>query len=90
MALAWPAIALESVEVLTSAGQIREESFGVSSPTPAWCWWESDPATGPVFQATNADGYGNYDCLESWSVHCDSDSLVFRGSWSPIESLGFA
>lgn len=90
MGLAMPAIALESVEVLTSTGQVREESFGVASPTPAWCWWESDPATGPVFQATNADGYGNYNCLESWSVHCDSDSLVFRGSWSPVESLGFA
>ena len=90
MALAWPAIALESVEVLTSAGQVREELFGVSSPAPVWCSWESDPATGPVFQATNADGSGNYDCLASWSVHCDSDSLVFRGSWLPIESLGFS
>ena len=92
LALAWamPVAALDSVEILASTGQVREESFGVGSPTPAWCWWENDPASGPLFQASNADGYGNYECLEAWSVHCDSDSLVFRGTWSLVESFFFS
>ncbi len=88
--IAVPAAALDSVELLSGTGNVREESFGVASPTPAWCWWDHDPANGPLFQATNDDGYGNADCQEVWSVHCDSDSLVFRGSWLPVESFGFA
>jgi len=88
--IAMPAAALDSVEVLSATGHVKEEAFGVGSPTPAWCWWDHAPATGPLFQATNDDGYGNADCQEIWSVRCDSDSLVFRGSWLPVESFGFA
>jgi len=89
-AAALPALALDGVEVLASEGHLREESFGVGSPTPAYCWWDSDPATAPLMSASNADGYGNSGCTELWSVHCDSDSLVYRGSWVPIESMAFA
>ncbi len=84
------AVALDTVEILSSTASLREESFGSSSPTPAWCWWENDPLVPGEIQATQSDGYGNYGCLEQWFVHCDSDSLVFRGSWSAVESNNFS
>jgi len=68
--------ALDSVEVLSATGHVKEEAFGVASPTPAWCWWDHDPTSGPLFQATNDDGFGNADCQEVWSVHCDGERFV--------------
>ena len=82
-----PAFAWHGVEMLDSTGMLRQEIFAAPSPTPGYCYWDKDEFAGPDFHATNPDGYGNYDCTYPWLVHCDSDSLVFRGSWPLIEGL---
>ena len=75
-----PASAWEGVQVTHSSGLVRQEVYAAPSPTPGFCYWDKDPSTGPEFHATEADGYGN-NCTFPWMVHCDRDSLVYRGSW---------
>lgn len=87
MTLAQPALAWNGVEVQESNGELRLHFFADPSPTPGWCYWDKDPDGGPLFQASNADGHGNNDCLDPWFVHCDGDSLVYRGSWPRIEAV---
>ena len=82
-----PASAWEGVEVLDSTGMLRQEVFGAPSPTPGYCYWDKDEFAGPVFHATNPDGYGNFECTYPWLVHCDGDSLAYRGSWPLIDAL---
>ena len=86
-AMALPAFAWHGVEVLDSTGMLRQEVFAAPSPTPGYCYWDKDEFSSPVFHATNPDGYGNSDCTYPWLAHCDSDSLVYRGSWPLIEGL---
>jgi len=76
-----PAAARAGVEMVEADGLLRREVYAAPSPTPGFCYWDKAESTDPVFHATNADGYGNIDCLDPWLVHCDSDSLVFRGEW---------
>jgi hypothetical protein len=85
MITALPAIAWEGVEVLAAEGDLQQHVFAAPSPIPGYCYWEHAETAGPVFHATNADGYGNMGCLYPWLVHCDADSLVFRGGWPLIE-----
>ena len=84
---AQPAAALESVEVLEADGGLNQHVWISPSPTPGYCYWELAETDGPFFHATNADGYGNMDCPDPWLVHCDSDSLVFRGAWPYIDDI---
>ncbi len=86
-AMALPAAAWDGVEVLDSTGMLRQEVFAAPSPTPGYCYWDKGEFAVPIFHATNPDGYGNYDCTYPWLVHCDGDSLVYRGSWPLIEGL---
>ncbi len=86
-AIALPAAAWDGVEVLDSTGMLRQEVFGAPSPTPGYCYWDKDEFAGPVFHATNPDGFGNNECTYPWLVHCDGDSLVYRGSWPLIDVL---
>ncbi len=72
--------------VNTGEGSVQQHMWVVSSPTPGYCYWDSDSISDPVFHATNADGYGNMECPDAWLVHCDNDSLVFQGSWPFIDS----
>lgn len=81
-----PAIAWEGVTVLESTGLVRQEAYGAPSPTPMYCYWDLGPDAGPTFHATNTDGYGNAGCPDPWLVHCDSDSLAYRGSWPLIDA----
>jgi hypothetical protein len=76
-----PGFAWEGAEILESTGSLRQEAYAAPSPTPRYCYWDAEAAAGPTFHATNADGYGNFGCLDPWLVHCDSDSLGYRGSW---------
>jgi hypothetical protein len=85
--LTLPATAWEGAEVQDSVGELRLHFWADPSPTPGWCYWDSDPDGGPLFQASNADGSGNMGCTDPWFVHCDGDSLVYRGSWPYIEAL---
>lgn len=86
-AMALPVAAWDGVEVLDSTGALRQEVFAAPSPTPGYCYWDKDEFAGPVFHATNPDGYGNADCTYPWLVHCDGDSLAYRGSWPLIDAL---
>jgi hypothetical protein len=81
-----PGFAWEGAEILESTGLLRQEAFGAPSPTPIYCYWDLEAPAGPTFHATNADGYGN-GCPDPWLVHCDTDSLVYRGSWPLIDAL---
>jgi hypothetical protein len=81
-----PATALESVEVLEADGRLWQHLWVAPSPTPGTCYWELAEGGGPVFHATNADGDGTLECSDPWIVHCDSDSLVFRGVWPFIDA----
>jgi hypothetical protein len=83
--LALPAPAWDGVQVVDSAGLLRQEVFGAPSPTPGFCYWDKDPTSGPDFHATETDGYGNNDCTFPWLVHCDRDSLAYRGFWPLID-----
>jgi hypothetical protein len=78
------ATAWDGVQVVDSSGLLRQHVFYSPSPTPAYCYWDKDPVAGPDFHATQEDGYGNYGCTYPWSVHCDRDSLAYRGSWPLI------
>jgi len=80
-----PSTALESVEVLDADGRLWQHLWVAPSPTPGTCYWELAESGGPVFHATNADGEGTLECSDPWLVHCDSDSLVFRGVWPFID-----
>jgi len=75
------AAAWDGVVVNDSAGQLRQEYFAAPSPSPGYCYWDKDAAGGPDFHATSPDGYGSTGCTDPWLVHCDGDSLVYRGSW---------
>jgi len=87
IATALPAAAWDGVDVLDSAGLLRQEVYAAPTPTPGYCYWDKDEFAGPIFNATNADGYGNAGCSYPWLVHCDADSLVYRGSWPLIDDL---
>ncbi len=83
--LALPAAAWDGVEVTASSGLLRQQAYFAPSPTPAYCYWERDAAADPVFRTVNTDGEGNNECGYAWVVHCDGDSLVYRGSWPTID-----
>lgn len=80
-----PALAWDGVQVLEAEGQVRQHLWVAPSPTPGYCYWDRAETSGPAFSATNADGYGNMDCPDPWLVHCDGDSLVFKGVWPLID-----
>ncbi len=86
LVLAWPAFSWDGVEITDSAGLLRREIYADPSPTPGFCYWDKDEAGGPTFHATNDEGFGNF-CIDPWLVHCDTDSLVYRGSWPLIDGL---
>ncbi len=85
--LAVPASAWTGIEVTEAEGLLRRESYGAPTPVPSYCYWDHEISMGPVFHATNADGDGNTGCTEPWLVHCDADSLVFRGQWPLLDDL---
>ena len=80
VSLAGVTLASDHVQMQSADGHLRREIYGAPSPVPGYCYWDS-PGDALTFHATNDDGYGNMDCLEPWLVHCDGDSLVFRGQW---------
>jgi hypothetical protein len=86
LAIEVPASAWDGVEVVVSTGLLRQEVFGAPSPTPGYCYWDKDPIAGPTFHATETDGYGNNECPYPWMVHCDNDSLAYRGIWPLIDA----
>lgn len=79
------ALAVEGVEINLAQGQVRHHIQADPSPVPGYCYWESEPST-TAFHVTEADGYGNMDCPHEWLAHCDSDSLVFHGTWPLMET----
>jgi len=81
-----PATVLACANLLESTADLKHHVNGAPSPIPGYCYWESDPAAGPTFTATQLDGYGNMDCPHPWRVHCDADSLVFQGAWPVIDT----
>ncbi len=83
---ALPASAWDGVESLEASGYITRWFTLNSSPTPRYCDWRTADPPGPIYSATNADGVGNNDCTDPWFVHCDRDSMVYRGSWPGIDA----
>ena len=81
VAVALPAVAWEGVEVTEADGYITRWVTRRQSPTPGYCDWRVDSPPVLSFTATNADGAGNIPCDDPWFVHCDNDSLVYRGAW---------
>lgn len=86
LVLPLPVFSWDGVEITDSAGILRREIYADPSPVPGYCYWDKDEAGGPTFHATTVDGHGNA-CLYPWLVHCDTDSLVYRGSWPLIDGL---
>jgi hypothetical protein len=83
LATAAPAFAWDGTEVLEADGYITRWVTYRSTPTPGYCDWRPDSPPVLGFEATNADGAGNLPCDDPWYVHCSSDSLVYRGAWTP-------
>lgn len=53
---------------------------GDSAPSPACHFhWEASPAAGEDYH--NSAVFTEEPCLSAWEVHCDRDSLSYRGSW---------
>lgn len=86
VAAAAPASAWDGVEAVESSGYLTRWVTRYSSPAPGYCDWRTAEPPGAVFQAVNADGTGNNGCLDPWFVHCDQDSLVYRGVWPLIDA----
>jgi len=80
------ASAWDDSQVVAGNGSLQQHIWINPSPTPGYCYWESDSITEPIFQASNTDGHGNMDCPYDWFVHCDNDSLVYQGTWPFIDS----
>lgn len=72
--------AAAGVVLLEADADLRRETYYAPSPVPDWCYWDREASPLP-FQATNADGESYEGCPDDWLVHCDADSLVFRGVW---------
>ena len=83
---ALPALAWDGVEAVEARGYITRWFTLTSSPTPRYCDWRTVDLAGPALHASNADGVGNNGCTDPWLVHCDGDSLVYRGYWSQVEA----
>ncbi len=81
-----PALAWDGLEILEVEGGLQHHVFTSPSPIPGYCYWDYALATEPFSPVTNADGYGNMDCLHPWQISCDSDSMVFRAEWPLIDS----
>ena len=82
--LANATFAWEGVEISASHGSVDMWVSIYGSPIPGYCIWEFDPAEGSTFHATNLDGSGNSGCPSDWLAHCDSDSVVFWGTWPAL------
>jgi len=50
------------------------------------CYWDTGETMVQEFSATEADGEGTLDPPNPWYAHCNSDSLVFWGTWPLIDS----
>ena len=83
---ALPAAAWDGVEPLEAGGYITIWFTLTSSPTPRYCDWRTADPAGPALHATNTDGVGNNGCTDPWLVHCDGDSLVYRGFWPQVDA----
>ena len=79
--VALPALSWDGVESVEASGYLTRWFAIFSSPTPRYCDWRTAEPAGGFFNATNDDGTGNNGCLDPWMVHCDGDSLVYRGEW---------
>lgn len=84
--MALPALAWDGVESVEARGYITRWLTLTSSPTPRYCDWRTVDPAGPALHASNADGVGNNGCTDPWFVHCDGDSLVYRGYWPQVEA----
>jgi hypothetical protein len=73
------------IELLASQGSMEFEIWAAPSPVPGFCYWTLPADAGPAYHATNADGNGNSDCVDPWLAHCDTDSLVYHGTWPALE-----
>jgi hypothetical protein len=81
LAVALPAFAWESVEVIEADGYVTRWVTRRGTPTPGYCDWRVESPPVLSFTATNADGAGNWPCDDPWFANCDNDSLVYRGAW---------
>ncbi|MCP4570770.1 MAG: hypothetical protein GY838_00300 [bacterium] len=80
-----PAVAWNGVQVYEAEGDLQQHYWVAPTPTPGYCYWDHPTSAGPVFTASHGDGSGNMGCPDPWFVHCDGDSLVFRGAWPMID-----
>ena len=81
LAVAIPVIGWDGVEVTEADGFITRWVTRRQTPTPGYCDWRVVSPPVQSFTATNGDGAGNWPCDDPWFVHCDDDSLVYRGAW---------
>ena len=79
-----PVTAWDGVDVQDASASLTFQLFVDASPTPiCWTTWEESVGGGPGIHQSHTEE--EEPCTSAWLVHCDDDSISYRGSWAEIE-----